>query len=108
VRRCSRVAGDRKTELGYFACEKEAKLFAVKRQEKWWVAVRMVCSARVCWLFAKDVSSCRRLKIQGWSRQDEFVVSVAKRSEGGPVIGRVGVFTDGGSKGTKGGSKPCF
>jgi len=52
VRRwCSRVAGERKTEFGYFACEKKQKeskekkqsCLQVKCQEKWWEAVRRIC-----------------------------------------------------------------
>ena len=42
VRRlCSRVAGERKAEFGYFAFEKKKQsCLQVKCQKKWWVAVR--------------------------------------------------------------------
>ena len=65
---CSRVAGERKTEFGYFACEKRkaACKWSASRQEKWWVVVR-IYDVGVCWLFAKNVWGYRRLKIRGWS-----------------------------------------
>jgi len=40
---CSRIAGERKTAFGYFACEKKKRsCLRVKCQEKWWVAVRRI------------------------------------------------------------------
>ena len=65
---CSKVAGKRKTEFGYFAFEKKAKLSAGEVPgEVVGIAVRRICGVEVCWLFARDVWGCRRLKIQGWS-----------------------------------------
>jgi len=64
---CSRVAGERKTEFGYFASEKKQSCLQVKFQEKRWVGVRRIYGVGVCLLFAKDVWGCRRLKIRGWS-----------------------------------------
>jgi len=79
--------------------------------------VRKICGVGVYLRFAKDVWGCRRLKIRGWSstlfvREDEFVVLVAERLEGGPVSSRVSTFPDvfsmagGGPKCTEGGRKP--
>ena len=98
VRRwCSGVAGERKTEFGYFACKKSC--LQVKCQEKWWVAVKRICGVEVCWLFAKDVWSYRMMKIRGRSstllgRQDDLVVLVADRLEEGPFSIRVSTFRD--------------
>jgi len=59
------VASERKAEFGYFASEKKKQsCLQVKCQEKWWEAARRICGVGV---FAKDVWSCRRLKIRGWS-----------------------------------------
>jgi len=60
---------------------------------------------------------CQRLKIRGrrstlFGRQDELVVLVAERLEGGPVSSRLSTFPDvfsvakGGPKGTQCGRKP--
>jgi len=59
-------------------------------QEKWSEAVRTICGVGVYWLFARDVWGYWRLKIRGWNsslfgRQDELVVLVAERLEGGPI-----------------------
>jgi len=52
---CSEVAGERKAEFGYFACEKKKQSCPqVKCQENWWVAVRRNCGVGVCLLFARD------------------------------------------------------